>query len=170
MGYKGIGAVLIIAGCGGFGFSAALRHRREEKLLRQLIRALEHMACELQYHRPPLPELCYQAAQISEGRIRDFFSALFEALEGVSWSDVHSCVSALMPDYQDLPTKTRENLLLLGKSMGRFDLEGQTEGLSAVREICQSHLKELSKDREARLRGYQTLGLCTGAALAVLLV
>ena len=43
------GAALVIAGCGGFGFSIASGYKREEGILRQLLRALNYMEWELQY-------------------------------------------------------------------------------------------------------------------------
>ena len=58
----------------------------------------------------------------------------------------------------------------MGSSLGRFDLEGQLQGLESVRIYCREQLDELSKDRDVRLRSYQTLGLCAGAALAILFV
>ena len=37
MSYRVMGAVLIFAGCGGFGFSIAANYKTREKLLRQLV-------------------------------------------------------------------------------------------------------------------------------------
>jgi hypothetical protein len=54
--------------------------------------------------------------------------------------------------------------------MGRFDLEGQLNGLEAVRTRCRDWLDELISGREVRLRNYQTLGLCAGAALVILFI
>ena len=58
----------------------------------------------------------------------------------------------------------------LGDHLGRFDLQGQINGLEHCREHCVSKLKLLSDNKEKRLRSYQTLGLCAGAAIAILLV
>ena len=55
MNYRWIGAVLVIAGCGGFGFSIAAGYKREESTLRQLIQALNTMEWELSYRLTPLP-------------------------------------------------------------------------------------------------------------------
>lgn len=46
---KIFGSILVIAGCGGFGFKIAAARRKEEKTLRNLISALDFMECELQY-------------------------------------------------------------------------------------------------------------------------
>ena len=62
----------------------------------------------------------------------------------------------------------RRLLRQLGKTLGRFDLEGQLQGLQAVCAACLEARDSLQKDRDTRLRSYRTLGLCAGAALAIL--
>ena len=41
---KWIGAVLIVAGCGGMGFIRACAYRTEERMLEELGMALEYMS------------------------------------------------------------------------------------------------------------------------------
>ena len=50
MGYKWIGAVLVVAGCGGFGFSLARETLRQEALLRGLLTSLELMENQINVH------------------------------------------------------------------------------------------------------------------------
>lgn len=69
-----------------------------------------------------------------------------------------------------LPERTKKAFETLGATLGRFDVDGQIRGLEAVRELCRRELDELSRDRDTKLRSYQTLGLCAGAALAILFV
>jgi hypothetical protein len=38
-----------------------------------------------------------------------------------------------------------------------------------VEKRCEHSLESIRNNRDARLRSYQTLGVCTGAALAILL-
>ena len=54
---KLLGAVLIITGCGGFGFRLAANHRKEETTLRKFVSILDYMQCELQYRYTALPDL-----------------------------------------------------------------------------------------------------------------
>ena len=69
-----------------------------------------------------------------------------------------------------IPGRLRRLIYQLGKSLGRFDLPGQLKGIAAAKESCKRELRELERNREQRLRSYRTLGLCAGAALAVLLI
>lgn len=168
MNYKWIGAVLVIAGCGGFGFSLACGHRRQEQLLRQLVRTLQYMEWELQYRLTPLPELCRQAGKETGGVLRDILLSLARELDWQVSPDAYSCMAAALKQSRDLPKNTRRLLLQLGRSLGRFDLQGQLQGLEAVQKACEGELAAMGKNREVRLRSYQTLGLCAGAALAIL--
>lgn len=168
MTYKWIGAVLVIAGCGGFGFSLAASHKREEAALRQLIRVLRFMQWELQYRLTPLPELCRQAAGEARGQVRDVILYLAAELERQEQADASACMKSALARSCDLPRRVRRLLMQLGRCLGRFDLTGQLEGLESVRSACKAELKEMGKNRDVRLRSYQTLGLCAGAALAIL--
>lgn len=167
---KWIGAVLIMVGCGVFGLALCAQHRAEETSLLKLIRALDYMACELQFRLTPLPELCRMAGQESSGQVGKVLSKLAVELDSGLDTEVSSALNRVLADFPELPARTRSNLNLLGSSLGRFDLEGQKSGLDGVRTACRRELEELNRNRENRLRSYQTLALCTGAALAILLI
>ena len=168
--YKWIGAGCIVVSCGGFGFLMALHHRQEEAALGQLTAALDFMECELQYRLTPLPELCRQAARQVGGSIGRILEKLAEELDYQIAPDVESCMQTALALTGTLPQLCRDRLTQLGKNLGRFDLDGQIRGLEAVRADCRRCLEELSRNRDTRLRSYQTLGLCAGAALAILFV
>lgn len=169
MDYKWFGAVLIIAGCGGFGFSLCAAHRREEGNLRSVMRILDFMTSELHFHGTPLPELCHGAARVCPNGVGRVFSRLARELETCAAPEVSACMDAAL-EGTALPPKALDTLHLLGISLGRFDLDGQLKGLEEARSTCRRHLDALSSDRDARLRNYQTLSLCAGAALAILLI
>lgn len=167
---KLIGAILVICACGGLGFGIAAASSREESALRQLLGALDFMECELQYHLTPLPELCRQAGLAGKGTIREVLLALASELESQIAPDVHSCMAAALASCREVPGRVRQVLETMGTSLGRFDMEGQVKGLEAVRGRCRRELEGLEQNRDNRLRSYQTLGLCAGAALAILFV
>jgi stage III sporulation protein AB len=169
MDYKWIGAVLIISACAGFGFSLSRSHRQEESSLRNLIGILDFMASELHYQATPLPELCCLAGKECRGALKDVFSTLARELDENLTPNVVACMETAL-SAAELPPVTYQNLKLLGSSLGRFDLEGQLKSLEAVRNACRTDLETLTADREVRFRNYQTLSLCGGAALAILLI
>lgn len=169
MSSKYLGAILVILGCGGFGFSMAAAHRREEKLLRQLQDILQYMYCELQFHLTPLPELCRGAAKQGSGVLSALFRQLAEDMDQHRSAQISDCMHRALSENEVLPS-LRELLTSLGSTLGQFDLAGQLLGLESLRMRCSQMQETLSSGREDRLRSYQTLGLCAGAAIVILLV
>ena len=165
---KLIGAVLVFTGCGGFGFSMAAAHRREEQALRQLLAALEYMECDLSCRLTPLPQLCRAASNAVTGPVHTFLLRLEEELNAQTAPDAACCVQTVTAQLPGLPPRLSAHLLELGTCLGRFDLPGQLRGLRSAQQRCHMTLEELRINRDVRLRSYQTLGLCAGAALAIL--
>ena len=162
-----LGACCIVTGCGGFGFAMAAAHRREEAELVRLISALEYMSCELSYRMTPLAALCRSA--VSEGMVGDFFRGLASELERGDAPDVQVCVRAIL-ERMDLPRELERQLQQLGGTLGRFDLPGQLRGLEGAIRSAEDALRRIRDGADGRRRSWQTLGLCAGAALAILFV
>ena len=170
MNLKWIGAVIILLGCGGFGFYLAAQYRLEERNYRQLIGVLDYMECELEYKLSSLPELCKNAAGVSAGSIRRLFELLSGELDRQIAPDASCCMQAALSKCGNLSVSLQSVLTQLGKTLGRFDLPGQLRGIANIRRTCVQALERMDTSRESRLRSYQTLGLCAGAALAILLL
>ena len=169
MSFKLLGVLAVILGCGGFGFRMAACHRLEEKYIRELLTVLDQIQCELEYRLTPLPELCKIACGNCTGKLRDLFTALSVELDRQIAPDAQCCMSAAV-SASELSRTVKGLLLELGRSLGNFDLSGQLRGIEAVRRQAQEALQNSVKNRDLRIRSYQTLGLCAGAALAILLL
>ena len=163
-----LGACCIVTGCGGFGFAMAAANRREEAELVRLISALEYMSCELSYRMTPLATLCRGAAEVSGGTVGRFFTKLASELEKGTAPDVQVCVRGLLQGME--PSKLTRQLSELGTTLGRFDLPGQLRGLEGAIRSSQEALRSIRDGADGRRRSWQTLGLCAGAALAILFV
>ncbi len=168
--FKWFGALFVITACGGIGVKIALSHLYEERSLRQLIGLLDYMTCEIQYKLTPLPELCRQTAAEGDKVLAEVFLRLAKELEEQVRPNVSRCMHAVLAEMDHLPKQTSMSLELLGRSLGRFDLQGQLKGLESVRQTCRRKLEILMKEKDTRLRGYQTLALCAGAALVILFI
>lgn len=159
---------MIMIGCGGIGFIVVATHRYQEKSLRQLLRALEHMECELQYRMPPLPELCDSASKVCAGCVGNILRQLSMELNAQVTPDAGACMYAAMGKCVNIPDCLHQCMVRLGDSLGRFDLAGQLQGIGSVMRYTQYELEQLCRNKDVRLRSYQALGLCAGAALVVL--
>ena len=169
MNLKWIGTIIIILCCGGFGFRMISVHRQKEKELRQLLSALDLLESELRYRLSPLPDLCCFVSSSINGSIGKLFRTLQEELDQQIAPDAGCCMNVAVSG-TNLTSDTIRLLKDLGRTLGRFDLNGQVKGIESVRNETLLILDKLTKDQDARLRSYQTLGLCAGAALAILLL
>lgn len=165
-----IGVFLIIGGCGGCGFSMAAEFRRKEQSLRQTQNALEILQCEIQCRLTPLPEICGILARACTGAVSEFFEALRQELLLPDAGEFHVCAGAAVSRVPALPQDCREILLELCATLGRYDTEGQTRSIMAAKEKTQRKLEEIMEGQAGRLKSYKALGLCGGAALAILLL
>lgn len=164
---KVVGAVAIIAGCGGFGFSMAWTAGRECTLLRCLIRAIQEMQWELKYRMTELPELCRLAGDRADGVLGELFEEIAGKLERREVMDVSAAFLSEI-NSREFPRYVQRNLKQLALCLGRYDLEGQLQGLEVVRQQCRKDLEILDSNRSDRMRSYQTLAVCAGAALSIL--
>lgn len=167
---KWVGAILIVGGCTWFGFSIAYAYRRKIIILKRLLSLIDYMRCELQYRLTPLPLLCKQASMESDGIIRDIFSRLSEELESQLSPDCACCMDKVLDQFPYLPIVIKNLLCSLSRSLGKFDLNGQLQSLDHVRTECREALEKMTTDQDSRLRSYQTLGICSGAAIVILFV
>ena len=167
---KWIGAVLIVTACGGAGFSAAANVRKEKIMIQQLLSAMEYMKAQLQYQLTPLPQLCRMTAKGASGAIRKLFDTLAGELEQQILPEAPDCMRAALLSVTELPESIRSICHDLGNTLGQLDLNGQVQGLEHAMEACRRKEVQLEHNHEQRLRSYQTLSLCAGVALAILLM
>lgn len=167
---KWIGAMLIICTCGGFGFHLSSLQKREETMLRELIEALEYISCELECRLTPLPQLCRKASANSKGKISSVLALFAQELDLQITPDTGICMAAVLDRSHAIPESIMQLLQQLGASFGRFELNGQLKELSSLHRTCSERLTKLNTNKETRYRTYQTLGLCAGAALAILFI
>lgn len=167
---KILGALLILTGCGGFGMMICIAYRREEEMLQQLLHGLDYIQCELQFRMTPLPELCAQAGKGCKGRIGQFWMHLSEELSKQASPNVSGCMEAAIQSAGGFPPRVNKAIEILSLSLGQFDAQGQLQALEAARSHCRTELESMGVNRDTRLRSYQTLGICAGVALVILLV
>ncbi len=170
MSIKWFGAMLVFMGCGAIGFYNATIHKRELESMRKLIHTLTFIICELQYKLTPLPELSKAAAKEVSGPVRRVLDAFTQELERQVSPKVKLCMEVALACCKEMPDITRKYMRRLGDCLGKFDLKSQIEAVEALRNQCKEHLKELDANKDVRMRSYQTLGLCAGAALVIILI
>ena len=170
MNIKVIGITFVVISCAAIGFLSASSYRKQIAMLRNFITVLEFMECELQFRMTPLPDLCRQAAAIAKSSVKEVLLALTYELESQISPDVEQCMYASLSKTKDVPREVGDMFSLLGTTLGRFDMDGQLKGLVSVRTESMRVLDALQMNQNERVRSYRTLGICAGAAIAILLI
>ena len=165
-----IGAICILAGCGGWGFIAAIYHRKKVQILKQFLTMLDYMECELNYRGTQLPQLCRQTAEQGQGLLRRIFTMLAEELDAQIAPNAYLCMASALGKVGAIDETIYYVMIEFAKNLGNFDIHGQLNGLAHAKQICTEQIDNLTNNQESRLRGYKTLGLCAGAAIVILLV
>lgn len=170
MSIKWIGAILILTASCGFGLHIASGYRVTVQTLNNMVRTLDYMECALQYQLTPLPLLCEQAGKSVCGKVRRIYMVLSAELRAETHEDANAAMTKALMKQTDLSVREKQLFCLLGNSLGCFDLPGQIKGLQQIRDLCMEELTKMKANQELRLRNYQTLGLCAGAALVILFI
>ena len=164
-----IGAFCVFTACTGAGFQAACALRREKRLLWDTKRLLEKMESELSCRVATLPQLC-MAAEGCEKTLEEIYQMLSHELQRQTLPDANSCMELVLSRQGNLPASFMNLHRMLGQTLGKFDLQGQLEQIAAVKAACQAELDRVGAQCEGKMKSYRTLGLCAGAALAILLL
>lgn len=167
---KLIGAVLILLSSSGFGFYIAAIHKKEVCCLQKLVAIIEFMEWELECRLTPLPQLCQSIAERTRFSFSAIFSDLSQELACQISPDVATCVRSVLASHKDVPRFTYRFLEMLGDSLGEYNIDGQIKSLVSLRLLIGKKLDELTENQSQRLHCYQTLGVCAGAALAILFI
>ena len=162
-----LGAAMLVGGCCGFGCILARNHHREVRQVRQLRKAVQEMQWELKFRMTALPELCMLAGQAAGEPLKHLFFNFSKQLDSREVTDLSACFNGMLMN-EDLTRRVKALLRQLGDCLGRFDLEGQLQGLEEVRQQCVHELKELEEKTPDRLKNYRTLAVSAGVVLAIL--
>ena len=168
--WKLVGAVLVAAGSGWLGLSAASGLTRRLRAVQAMISGLELLERELWERGAALPELMAALAQRCSQPAADFFQACAQGCAkldqvpfGESWRQAVDGLELLSPE-------ARAALLPLGEVLGRYEADSQRQALEHARQALEREELRAEEERRRLGRVYQALGLSGGAFLVILLL
>ena len=148
----------------------AVSYRNAIKDLRSLVAVADYMECELNCRLTPLAPLCRGAAMTCGGTLSALLLDFATELEAQIAPEPGQCMAASLGKQPMLSGQAVGLLRDLGSCFGKFDLPGQLKELDGIRQRAKDALSQLEQNKDTRVRSYQTLGICAGAALAILLL
>ena len=166
---KLIGGLMIVFASGWTGLAPAARLRRQLALLEQLDGALSLMRAELTSSLTPLPDLFKKLALSLDGAAAQLFDRLSrDMLSQPLSTPLHLMRKNLPP----LRLEPRENAILLelANALGCYDLQSQQRMLDSAQARLRQAEERCRRQLDAQARSWAALGICTGLALAIVLV
>ena len=166
----GLSLILAVSGAVGAGLAGTVKRQQAQTLA--LIDALLRIRHELQYRLTPLPEIFSALGGGRNREIADFFSRFAAGLSSAQTCTVgYACRQALAQTHGlCLSGTARGTLLSLFGSLGKYDLDGSVQALDLALSRLREEAKTLQSGAAARCKTYLTLGICTGLAVAVILI
>ncbi|MBQ6431627.1 MAG: stage III sporulation protein AB [Oscillospiraceae bacterium] len=164
-----IGAAMIVFGAGSFGIAKTAQFYRQQRQLRSFLNMLELLKCELNYTLFPLPKLCRITAERSDRICASFLNDYAAMLDGGACRST-AAREAFAKLNSALPPDAAMAILELFGSLGRYDIDGEDNLLRLTQHRLKTALERGETEKRPMAKGYALLGLCTGAAIAILLV
>ncbi|MCQ2420751.1 MAG: stage III sporulation protein AB [Clostridia bacterium] len=169
---KTMGAVLVLLCSGAVGFGFARDIHAQIQQLTALITALENLKGEIESRRTPLPAALMMLAGSENPQIGSFFKLCAENLSVENCSSPYLSIRYALDSCRGLmlSRQTRLTLLSFGMSLGKIDAQSQLSAASLAASRLEQELNTLRQAAPARAKSYRVIGVCTGLALAVVLI
>jgi len=152
------------------GFCMCKDVKRREKILLDLIRAFQIMGAEIEYQLTPLQELCITVSNQSDTpSVKKLFSYVALSMEHFPGKTAGQIMHEAL-DINGLDTDLSSVLRDLFLHLGKQDVFSQVRALRCAEERMTYFHKNLLQTKQERVRSYKTLSLCTGLALAIILI
>lgn len=166
---KLLGASAVLCSCLGMSLTALRTARERTRCLSWLCRAAEAIRAELSTRLSPLPGLMRLAAERTKGACRSFFEETANGLADLSERSFYELwADSARKRLPFLPEEVRDELLQLGLSLGRYELQEQLAACDRFLNAVTPLLGEESRSLREKRRVYLALGTAAGAFLCLL--
>lgn len=138
----------------------------------QIILALRLLKSELSTHGTPLPEAFGLLAAATFGSAAAYFSSAAKEMNRNRWISPKESLQMAEAHLKEFTIKDPAIQILrdLSSGIGKFDMDSQLNALENAISRFELLRHSAEQERSVRCRTYRTLGLCTGIALAILLI
>lgn len=167
-----IGAALVVLSSGAVGFCFARAVRLQCAQLEGLLWALDTMQSEMSARLTPLAQIF---TMLSACRQKDTAAFFAEAGRALSTQPYCTVPVSFRRGFQQAKRfrpgdESVQALYGLSVNLGRFELESQLAAIERAKASVTAALLSLQGQKRARCRSYETIGICAGLALAVVLL
>lgn len=167
------GAILIIAGCLGFGRGRAMQEKQRIWYLRELLRIMKRIETEIRYGKRTMPEICALLSEQGKGDFQACFSRIYGRMqqkEGVAMERIWK--EEMKKCFSDLPLRQEEGEILLGipSAFGMAEADIQAEHMMQFSELLERRLRSAEDEYEGKTKMIWSVSALAGAFLVIILM
>lgn len=166
---KVIGMICLVSGFCGLAFDKIRMEKEQIKNLMEIRDFVCYLKGEIDYSHIPIPDICHEYSDRTEGKIRIFLKNLcknFETNEGQSFQNAWEC------EVGKMEIKKEEQLLLkkLGKCFGFSNVEMQKTAVANYLQDLEKVLLHYEKKFQGNRKLILYFGVMSGLLLSIVLL
>lgn len=170
---KLIGIGLVFSAAVLTGFSLSKDYLSRINTLEYFQKMLLLLKGEIKYSNSEIVEAMKKVSEKTENVVGDFLKSVTEYFEKTDYT-LSECWNRASRDFLESNTGFNDKDVLLiqefGRNLGITDKETQINNIFNLMEEMDMKIKKLKDDREEKCRLYRTLGVMTGAFIAVVFI
>lgn len=167
-------AILILFGISTYiGFYIGESYKQRSFNLNELQKAITMLNTEVIFASTPLPEALFNISEKISKPLSDIFYNISAKLQCGEALSVYDGYSSSYERYKDYMHFNKSDLNIIDdffKSLGESGVFGQEKMFAITMESLRMNYLEAEKEAKTNTKMYRTLGLCTGAILAILFI
>lgn len=167
-------AILILFSISTYvGFYIGETYKQRSFNLNELQKAITMLNTEVIFSCTPLPEALFNISQKIAKPLSDIFYSISERLNNGEAASVYESYRFSYLIYKDQIHFNKSDLNIIEdffKSLGESGVFGQEKVFKIAMENLRMNYIEAVKEAKSNTKMYRTLGLCTGAILAIIFI
>lgn len=155
------------------GFYIGETYKQRSLNLNELQKALTMLNTEVIFASTPLPEALFNISEKISKPLSDIFYNISAKLQSGEALSVYDSYSSSYMIYKDVIHFNKADLNIIEdffKALGESGVFGQEKVFTITMENLRMNYMEAEKEAKTNIKMYRTLGLCTGAMLAIIFI
>lgn len=165
---KLLGILFVIATAGSAGFRIAGEGRKSCDMMRQLLSALQILRNEIAFCGTKLPKAMALMAVPCRDQLEAVLANTAREMDKCAWMTPLDALKRCTKDCKNEPFVPI--LTDLMTRLGTYDTQAQLQSVDLAREQCEERLCLLEQENRKKGKLYETLGICAGVAVSILLI
>ncbi len=165
-----LGGIMVLSSATALGYAKTRQYYTQISQLREIIRGMELVRCQMNYTLLSIPKLLTVVGQQLKGPAGTYFIHLSESISaGAPRHRAHE-VAIQKTKGLSLPQDGLMALIEWSTTLGQFDPEGENRMMILSTQRMERILNTYQEDKKQMVKSYTLLGACAGTALIILML